>query len=189
MEKWEGGWGGVSVLGSLWVSQVLSGRESGRYLIVIASMERTEAGPVRKFLIYLVFLFSSPFPLCTRHPPLTPPASLRGGICGGEGGARGRGREMRAIVSARLYRRGHSQVWGCWFLAGRCARPGILASSCPKFSFSPHSHHLTPLHQNLTSSHLHPPPHPNLSKMKIRHFHQTSIQILSPLHSRRSNLI
>lgn len=52
-----GGEGG-SVLGSLWVSQVLSGRESGRYLIVIASMERTEAGPVRKFLIYLVFLFS-----------------------------------------------------------------------------------------------------------------------------------
>lgn len=52
---------GVSVLGSLWVSQVLSGRESGRYLIVIASMERTEAGPVRKFLIYLVFLFSLPF--------------------------------------------------------------------------------------------------------------------------------
>lgn len=69
MEKWEGGWGGVSVLGSLWVSQVLFGRESGRYLIVIASMERTEAGPVRKFLIYFVFLFSSPFPLCTRHPP------------------------------------------------------------------------------------------------------------------------
>lgn len=63
---------GVSVLGSLWVSQVLSGRESGRYLIVIASMERTEAGPVRKFLIYLVFLFSllsslSPPPLCGTH--------------------------------------------------------------------------------------------------------------------------
>lgn len=58
--------GGVSVLGSLWVSQVLSGRESGRYLIVIASMERTEAGPVRKFLIYLVFLFSLLFLL---HPP------------------------------------------------------------------------------------------------------------------------
>lgn len=59
---------GVSVLGSLWVSQVLSGRESGRYLIVIASMERTEAGPVRKFLIYLVFLFSLLFlpspPVC-----------------------------------------------------------------------------------------------------------------------------
>jgi len=54
----EGSGGGVSVLGSLWVSQVPSGRESGRYLIVIASMERTEAGPVRKFLIYLVFLFS-----------------------------------------------------------------------------------------------------------------------------------
>lgn len=90
MEKWEGGWGGVSVLGSLWVSQVLSGRESGRYLIVIASMERTEAGPVRKFLIYLVFLFSSPFPLCTRRPPYTPPASLRGGNCGGGGGG-GRG--------------------------------------------------------------------------------------------------
>lgn len=51
---------GVSVLGSLWVSQVLFGRESGRYLIVIASMKRTEAGPVRKFLIYLVFLFSLP---------------------------------------------------------------------------------------------------------------------------------
>lgn len=96
MEKWEGGWGGVSVLGSLWVSQVLSGRESGRYLIVIASMERTEAGPVRKFLIYLVFLFSSPFPLCTRHPPLTPPASLRGGNCGGEGGARGEGKCARS---------------------------------------------------------------------------------------------
>lgn len=59
--------GGVSVLGSLWVSQVLSGRESGRYLIVIASMERTEAGPVRKFLIYLVFLFSLLF--------LLPPAA------------------------------------------------------------------------------------------------------------------
>lgn len=62
MHMWKmgrnGGEGGVSVLGSLWVSQVLSGRESGRYLIVIASMERTEAGPVRKFLIYLVFLFS-----------------------------------------------------------------------------------------------------------------------------------
>lgn len=56
---------GVSVLGSLWVSQVLSGRESGRYLIVIASMERTEAGPVRKFLIYLVFLFSLLFPPST----------------------------------------------------------------------------------------------------------------------------
>lgn len=56
-EKSREGWG-VLVLGSLWVSQVLSGRESGRYLIVIASMERTEAGPVRKFLIYLVFLFS-----------------------------------------------------------------------------------------------------------------------------------
>lgn len=55
---------GALVLGSLWVSQVLSGRESGRYLIVIASMERTEAGPVRKFLIYLVFLFSLSF-----HPP------------------------------------------------------------------------------------------------------------------------
>lgn len=75
----EGGgwWGGVEgggflVLGSLWVSQVLSGRESGRYLIVIASMERTEAGPVRKFLIYLVFLFSllflfpQPLPLFAR---------------------------------------------------------------------------------------------------------------------------
>lgn len=131
MEKWEGGWGGVLVLGSLWVSQVLSGRESGRYLIVIASMERTEAGPVRKFLIYLVFLFSSPFPLCTRHPPLTPPASLRGGNCGGEGGARGRG--MRAIESVVL-------------VAGRrvCTHRGSLASSCPKFSFSPHSHRLTP---------------------------------------------
>lgn len=58
MERWGGFGGGDSVLGSLWVSQVLSGRESGRYLIVIASMERTEAGPVRKFLIYLVFLFS-----------------------------------------------------------------------------------------------------------------------------------
>lgn len=58
--------GGGSVLGSLRVSQVLSGRESGRYLIVIASMERTEAGPVRKFLIYLVFLFSLLFLL---HPP------------------------------------------------------------------------------------------------------------------------
>lgn len=61
-ERWrkrgEGVCAGVSVLGSLWVSQVLSGRKSGRYLIVIASMERTEAGPVRKFLIYLVFLFS-----------------------------------------------------------------------------------------------------------------------------------
>lgn len=73
--------GGVSVLGSLWVSQVLSGRESGRYLIVIASMERTEAGPVRKFLIYLVFLFSLLFlpPSDHRHhhhPP--PPPSLRG---------------------------------------------------------------------------------------------------------------
>lgn len=64
---------GVSVLGSLWVSQVLSGRESGRYLIVIASMERTEAGPVRKFLIYLVFLFSLLF--------LLPPAAF---LCGGE---------------------------------------------------------------------------------------------------------
>lgn len=68
-----GRWGemegrGVSVLGSLWVSQVLSGRESGRYLIVIASMERTEAGPVRKFLIYLVFLFSLLFLL----PPAAP---------------------------------------------------------------------------------------------------------------------
>lgn len=59
---------GVSVLGSLWVSQVLSGRESGRYLIVIASMERTEAGPVRKFLIYLVFLFS----LLCLPPPAAP---------------------------------------------------------------------------------------------------------------------
>lgn len=66
-KKWRGG--GVSVLGSLWVSQVLSGRESGRYLIVIASMERTEAGPVRKFLIYLVFLFSLLF--------LLPPARWR----------------------------------------------------------------------------------------------------------------
>lgn len=68
MEKWEGGWGGVSVLGSLWVSQVLSGRESGRYLIVIASMERTEAGPVRKFLIYLVFLLG----LATGDPRVLP---------------------------------------------------------------------------------------------------------------------
>ena len=57
--RWRnGGRRWVGVLGSLWVSQVLSGRESGRYLIVIASMERTEAVPVRKFLIYLVFLFS-----------------------------------------------------------------------------------------------------------------------------------
>ena len=66
-EKWRGG---VSVLGSLWVSQVLSGRESGRYLIVIASMERTEAGPVRKFLIYLVFLFSLLFLPSPDAPPL-----------------------------------------------------------------------------------------------------------------------
>lgn len=65
-EDWRGG--GVSVLGSLWVSQVLSGRESGRYLIVIASMERTEAGPVRKFLIYLVFLFSLLFLLPSAAP-------------------------------------------------------------------------------------------------------------------------
>lgn len=86
-EKWRNGrWGGVSVLGSLWVSQVLSGREGGRYLIVIASMERTEAGPVRKFLIYLVFLFSLLFPLSTRRP------SLRGDA---EGSA---GRRARAGV-------------------------------------------------------------------------------------------
>lgn len=65
--RWEGG-GAVLVLGSLWVSQVLSGRESGRYLIVIASMERTEAGPVRKFLIYLVFLFSLLFLFPTTAP-------------------------------------------------------------------------------------------------------------------------
>lgn len=82
-ENWRGGWllccggGGVSVLGSLWVSQVLSGRESGRYLIVIASMERTEAGPVRKFLIYLVFLFS----LLFLPPPPTPPCAGRGEVC------------------------------------------------------------------------------------------------------------
>ena len=57
-KRWEGGVRGSLVLGSLWVSQVFSGREGGRYLIVIASMERAEAGPVRKFLIYLVFLFS-----------------------------------------------------------------------------------------------------------------------------------
>lgn len=84
------GWGGVvSVLGSLWVSQVLSGRESGRYLIVIASMERTEAGPVRKFLIYLVFLFSLLFLL----PPAAPLCGVvwrkvRGGVrvCVGGGG-------------------------------------------------------------------------------------------------------
>lgn len=70
------GGGGVSVLGSLRVSQVLSGRESGRYLIVIASMERTEAGPVRKFLIYLVFLFSLP------PPPFTPLSLCgEGGVC------------------------------------------------------------------------------------------------------------
>lgn len=62
--------GGILVLGSLWVSQVLSGRESGRYLIVIASMERTEAGPVRKFLIYLVFLFSLLFLFPTTAPSL-----------------------------------------------------------------------------------------------------------------------
>lgn len=71
MHMWKmgrNGWEGVSVLGSLWVSQVLSGRESGRYLIVIASMERTEAGPVRKFLIYLVFLFS----LLLLLPPAAP---------------------------------------------------------------------------------------------------------------------
>lgn len=65
----------MGVLGSLQVSQVLSGRESGRYLIVIASMERTEAVPVRKFLIYLVFLFS-PF-------SLTLPPSLLWGCEGG----------------------------------------------------------------------------------------------------------
>lgn len=53
---------GSLVLGSLWVSPGFSGREGGRYLIVIASMGRTEAGPVRKFLIYLVFLFSLLFP-------------------------------------------------------------------------------------------------------------------------------
>lgn len=40
--------------------------KSGRYLIVIASMERTEAVPVRKFLIYLVFLCSLLLP----SPPL-----------------------------------------------------------------------------------------------------------------------
>lgn len=130
MEKWEGGWGGVSVLGSLWVSQVLSGRESGRYLIVIASMERTEAGPVRKFLIYLVFLFSSPFPLCTRHPPLTPPASLRGGNCEGEGGARGKA-DARDGERVLVPKRVHGQVPGCGLLAGCRARtgvPGVLLS-------------------------------------------------------------
>lgn len=132
MEKWEGGWGGVSVLGSLWVSQVLSGRESGRYLIVIASMERTEAGPVRKFLIYLVFLFSSPFPLCTRHPPLTPPASLRGGNCGGEGeGARGKGWECaRSRARVCTYTRARSGLAGL-LAGGGCARagdPGVLLS-------------------------------------------------------------
>lgn len=67
---------GVLVLGSLRVSQVFSGRESGRYLIVIASMERTEAGPVRKFLIYLVFLFSLLFPSLHLYY-----------MCRGEGGA------------------------------------------------------------------------------------------------------
>lgn len=119
MEKWEGGWGGVSVLGSLWVSQVLSDRESGRYLIVIASMERTEAGPVRKFLIYLVFLFSSPFPLCTRRPPYTPPASLQGGNCGGGGGGRGARDRERVCVCTRKLARGQGSR--CWLQAGRQA--------------------------------------------------------------------
>lgn len=53
-EGWAGSW-------YLAVSEYLRfspAEESGRYLIVIASMERTEAVPVRKFLIYLVFLFS-----------------------------------------------------------------------------------------------------------------------------------
>lgn len=77
---------GVSVLGSLWVSQVLSGRESGRYLIVIASMERTEAGPVRKFLIYLVFLFS----LLFLPSPTTP-------VCGVEESERRCGGLVRTL--------------------------------------------------------------------------------------------
>lgn len=77
--------GGFLVLGSLWVSQVLSGRESGRYLIVIASMERTEAGPVRKFLIYLVFLFSLLFLFPTTAPLCrVEDSNAEGGcVCGG----------------------------------------------------------------------------------------------------------
>lgn len=76
-----GGGGGVSVLGSLRVSQVLSGRESGRYLIVIASMERTEAGPVRKFLIYLVFLFSLPPPPPSFAPSFFEGRRVKGEVC------------------------------------------------------------------------------------------------------------
>lgn len=102
---WRGGGdGGVSVLGSLWVSQVLSGRESGRYLIVIASMERTEAGPVRKFLIYLVFLFSLLFLL----PPARP--SLRG-----ESEGRRACMCVRACVCAhwgQMEKRGVDEIFG-----------------------------------------------------------------------------
>lgn len=52
------GWAGSWYLAVSEYLRFSPAEESGRYLIVIASMERTEAVPVRKFLIYLVFLFS-----------------------------------------------------------------------------------------------------------------------------------
>lgn len=119
-EKWRGGGeGGVSVLGSLWVSQVLSGRESGRYLIVIASMERTEAGPVRKFLIYLVFLFSLLF--------LPSPTALFAGWDGGE--ARG-GVGVLCARTGGKWRKGMRSL-------DESEGGKNTASSSPKFSFCP----------------------------------------------------
>lgn len=67
MEKWRG-WEGSWYLAVSEYLRFSPAEESGRYLIVIASMERTEAVPVRKFLIYLVFLFSLFHSLSLPHP-------------------------------------------------------------------------------------------------------------------------
>lgn len=136
---------GVSVLGSLWVSQVLSGRESGRYLIVIASMERTEAGPVRKFLIYLVFLFS----LLFLPSPTTP-------VCGVEESERRCGGLVRTLGA------NGERGWDPWMTlkGGKTLcppRPSLV--SVPRHIISTHHH----LH---SAPHLTHSIYPHLSKMK-----------------------
>lgn len=119
------------VLGSLWVSQVLSGRESGRYLIVIASMERTERGLYENFsfIWYSCFLsFSSFQPL-----PL---------FAGGRRAMRGGGVGGGPCMKSRAMGGGGRQT----------------TSSFPKFGFSPSAHHIHPPPPLLYPSSLHLPP-------------------------------